>query len=142
MTFFKALNYSYMASLVLTFIVSMFMIKYITLIFKIPFSIWFYVLSALLVWSCVQYTGYWEDYFILAVFILLGFLLKYFSISRAAFIIGFVLSDQIEKMYYQYTTLFEWYTIFTRPISLTLIIVSLILAIYGIFFNKTRISYT
>ena len=142
MTFFKALNYSYMASLVLTFIVSMFMIKYITLIFKIPFSIWFYVLSALLVWSCVQYTGYWEDYFILAVFILLGFLLKYFSISRAAFIIGFVLSDQIEKMYYQYTTLFEWHDAFTRPISLTLIIVTVALAIYGIFFNKTRISYT
>lgn len=142
MTFFKALNYSYMASLVLTFIVSMFMIKYITLIFEVPFSIWFYVLSALLIWSCVQYTGYWEDYFILSIFIILGLLLKYFSISRAAFIIGFVLSDQIEKMYYQYTTLFEWHDAFTRPISLTLIIVTVALAIYGIFFNKTRISYT
>jgi TctA family transporter len=90
----------------------------------------------------VQYTGYWEDYCILAVFIVLGLLLKYFSISRAAFIIGFVLSDQIEKMYYQYTTLFEWHDAFTRPISLTLIIVAVALAIYGIFFNKTRISYT
>jgi TctA family transporter len=131
-----------MAALFLTFIVSMFMIKYITIIFRIPFSIWFYVLSALLVWSCVQYTGYWEDYMILAIFISLGLLLKYFSISRAAFIIGFVLSDQIEKMYYQYTTLFNWYDVFIRPISLTLIVITGILVIYGIFFNKTRITYT
>jgi len=142
MTFFNTLNYSYMASLIITFVLSMFMIKYITLIFKIPFSIWFYVLSALLVWSCVQYTGYWEDYAILGIFIILGMLLKYFSISRAAFIIGFVLADNIEKMLYQYNTLFEWHDAFTRPISLTLIILSISLAIYGIFFNKTRISYT
>ena len=101
-----------------------------------------YILSAMLTWSCVQYTGYWEDYFILLVFIILGILLKYFSISRAAFIIGFVLSDQIEKMFYQYKTLFEWYDLFMRPISLTLILITLLVSIYGIFFNKTRISYT
>ena len=90
----------------------------------------------------MQYTGYWEDYAVLAICTLLGLALKTFKFSRAAFIIGFVLSDRLEKIAYQYSMLFDWNDLFMRPISLTLISVAIVAIIYGLFFNKTRISYT
>lgn len=141
MTFFKVLNWTYMISMLVTVPIAFLLIRYVHHIFKVPFKVWFWILTALLVWSCVQYTGYWQDYAILAFFILFGVSLKFFGISRASFIIGFVLSHNIEKMVYQYQTLFNWYDVLFRPICIGLIITTLFAIIYGVFYNKSRITY-
>jgi TctA family transporter len=95
----------------------------------------------LLLWSSVQYTGYWEDYLMFAICCILGIVIKYLKLSRAALIVGFALSDQLEKMLLQYNTLYAWDHVFYRPISFTLFVITLSVIVYGIFFNKTKISY-
>jgi len=140
--FFDTLQYSYQASLFLTYIISIITIRYIVKIFLIPIDIWFWSLVALIVWSCVQYTGYAEDYLILILCTLLGLSLRYLKMSRAAFIIGFVLSDRIEKLLYQYLTLFDWSDIIMRPVSVSLLLVTAAAMIYGIFYSKTEVNYT
>jgi hypothetical protein len=140
--FFDSLTYSYVASLILSFFLAMIAIKYVSRIFDVKIDYWFWPIVALVTWSCVQYTGYIEDYLILAACVALGFFLKHFKFGRASFIIGFVLSDRLEKLFYQYKSLFEPFDILTRPISSTLVLLAVIAATYGIFFNKAKVEYT
>jgi TctA family transporter len=140
-TFFYSLASSYMWSMILTFILSIVFIRYASLITNIPFKFYFWILLALITWSCVQYTGYWEDFAILAACIAMGVLAKNFKFSRAAIIIGFVLSDRIESTFRQYSTLYQWQDIFTRPISGMLLVLSMVALVYGAYFNRSKISY-
>lgn len=141
MTFFKMLGGSYFIATALTFFIGILFIRYAIKIMNVPFHYYFWPLMAIIVWSCVQYTGYWEDYAIFVLCCILGIALKYLKISRAALIIGFVLSDRLEKSAIQFDTLYQWSDIITRPISGTIIVLALIAGIYGIFFNKTKINY-
>lgn len=140
--FFNTLEYSYQASLFLTYIISIITIRYIVKIFLIPLDVWFWSLVALITWSCVQYTGYIEDYLILILCTGLGLALRYLKMSRAAFIIGFVLSDRIEKLLYQYLTLFDWSDIIMRPVSVSLLLATFAAMVYGIFYSKVEVNYT
>lgn len=139
--FFNTLTYSYLASLFLSFILAIITIKFISKIFNVPINLWFWLVAGLIVWSCVQYTGYIEDYIILFICIIIGLSLKYFNINRASFIIGFVLSERLEKLVYQYFSLFNSYDILLRPVSLLLILAAIAAAIFSIFFNKAEVSY-
>ena len=141
MTFFKVLGGSYFIALILTFIIGTLFIRYAIRIMNTPFHYYFWPILALLLWSCVQYTGYWEDYAMFFICATLGMLFKYFKLSRAAVIIGFVLSDRALATYIQFNTLYDWTALFTRPISATLMVVAMGAAIYGLFFNKVRIKY-
>ena len=96
---------------------------------------------ALVVWSCVQYTGYWEDYAIFILCSIAGLAAKHFKFSRAAIIIGFVLSDRVDATFRQYSTLYDTTDIFYRPISATLLSIALIAVVYGVFFNKAKVKY-
>jgi TctA family transporter len=140
--FFDVLTYSYMAAMALTFVLSFVAIRYIGKIFELPINIWFWTLIALIVWSCVQYTGYIEDYLMLIFCTVLGLSLRYLKMSRAAFIIGFVLSNRIESLFTQYRLLFNWYDVILRPISLTLVLITIVAIVYGIFFNNAKVNYT
>ena len=139
--FFDTLTLSYVASLLLSFVIAMYTIKHVGRIFEIRIDYWFWPIVALIVWSCVQYTGYIEDYLMLGVCVALGFLFKHFKFGRASFIIGFVLSDRLEKLAYQYRSLFEPFDILMRPISLTLVILAIFAMVYGVFFNKAKVDY-
>jgi TctA family transporter len=126
----------------LTFVLSFVAIRYIGKIFELPINVWFWTLIALIVWSCVQYTGYIEDYLMLIFCTVLGISLRYLKMSRAAFIIGFVLSNRIESLFTQYQLLFNWYDVILRPISLTLVLITIVAIVYGIFFNNAKVNYT
>ena len=141
LTFFHVLTSSYMWALGLTFVISLAFIRYAVLITKVPFKTYFWALVILITWACVQYTGYWEDYAMLGICVMGGIMLKYLKFSRAAFIIGFVLSPRFETLLSQYLTLYEPFDMLYRPISASLLTVAVIAAVYGILFNKTRISY-
>ena len=139
--FFSTLFSSYMWSMLITFVLAMFFIRWATLITRIPFRYYFWLLMALILWSCVQYTGYWEDYAMFALCCVVGVLFRYFKLSRAALIIGFVLSHRIENTFLQYSTLYNWSDIILRPISGIIILVAIAALIYGLFFNRTSIKY-
>lgn len=139
--FFNVLASSYAVSLAITFIISLFFIRWAQRAINLPFAWYFWPVMAVLVWSSVQYTGYWEDYAMLALCCLLGISMKWLKLSRAAFIIGFALSDQLEKIWYQYTTLYSVGEFLHRPVALSLFAITLAVAIWGLFFNRAKISY-
>lgn len=139
--FFDIIFESYLLAISLTLMLSILVIRYATLIALVPFRYYFFLLVALITWSCVQYTGYWEDYAVLAICTVIGLCCKKFKINRAAIIIGYVLSHKTEMLFIQYSTLYEWHEIFMRPISLSLLIVAAIAVVYGIFINKNRLTY-
>lgn len=141
MTFFKMLGGSYFVSMLVTFVLALFFIRYAVRIMNIPFHYYFWPLMAIIIWSCVQYTGYWEDYLVFALCCVAGIAFKYLKLSRAAVIIGFVLADRFEATFLQYTKLYQWQDIFTRPISGVLLVVATAAIIYGVFYNKTKIKY-
>ena len=141
MTFFKYLFSSYMWALLLSFIIGLFFYRYAVKITNIDFKYYFWPIIALLVWSSVQYTGYWEDYAFFMLACTLGMFLRVNKLSRAAFVIGFALSHRIEATGVSYSRLYDTFDIFTRPISGSLMALITVAIIYGIFFNKTRIKY-
>lgn len=142
MTFFKLLGESYFYAMLITFAVSLVFIRYAIKIMNVPFHYYFWPLLAVMTWSCVQYTGYWEDYAIFALCAAAGIVFKYLKISRAAVIIGFVLADRFEAVSLQFFNLYGFSDLFTRPISGGLIAVAVVALIYGLFFHKTKIKYT
>ena len=139
--FFNIIGASYAVSLIATFVISLFFIRWAQHAMNLKFAWYFWPVMAVLVWSSVQYTGYWEDYAMLALCCALGIAMRYLKLSRAAFIIGFALSDQLEKVWYQYTTLYSLGEFLHRPIAATLFAVAVAVAIWGLFFNRTKISY-
>ena len=56
----------------------------------IPFKYYFWPILASLIWSSTQYTGYIDDYIMLAICMMLGLGMKYFKFSRVSFLIGFI----------------------------------------------------
>lgn len=141
MTFFKTLGWSYFWAMIITFGVAMLFIRYAVRIMNVPFHYYFWPVLVLLLWSCVQYTGYWEDYVMFVLCAGAGILFKYLKLSRAAVIIGFVLADRLEATGIQFVNLYSISDLFTRPISGTIILVALAALVYGVFFNKVKINY-
>lgn len=139
--FFHALTFGFMASMFITFFISLWFIRYATLITKVPFKFWGIPVIALVVWSCVQYTGGWEDYVIIILATAFGLALKHLKISRIAFIIGFVLSERLELISGQFMSMYHFSDLLHRPISITLLTLTVTIAIYGLFFNKVKINY-
>lgn len=141
MTFFKMLGVSYMTALFITFFLALLFIRYAIRIMNVPFHYYFWPIIVLLVWSSVQYTGYWEDYAMFFLCCIGGIVFKYFKLSRAAVIIGFVLADRLNATFIQFTNLYTWSDLITRPISGTILVVAVLALIYGIFYNKVKIKY-
>jgi TctA family transporter len=96
---------------------------------------------AMIVWSSVQYTGGWQDYAVLALFCLLGLLMKQIKFGRPALIIGFVLADKIEALTIQLVSLYTVDQLLSRPIFLSIVAVAVLIVIYGTLFYRARIDY-
>lgn len=139
--FFNALSYGYLIGLGLTFVLALVFIKYASNITRIPLVYYFVPILVVIIWSCVQYTGGWEDYAMIAICSSLGMIFKKFKLSRACVIIGFVLAARFDKILIQYASLYDWSAMFFRPISITLLMLAAMAIVYGIFFNKSKISY-
>lgn len=140
--FYDLLSFGYAVSLVLAFIIGIIFIRYATLITKVPVAYWTVPTMLLIVWSCVQYTGQWEDYAILAICALIGLTLKLTKISRISFIMGFALSSKIELVGLQFFTMYHITDILTRPISMTLLFFTIVIIVRGLLFSsKSKITY-
>ena len=141
--FFTALSFGYMASLFITVVISIFFIRYAIKLTQIPKQIWFPFLLILIVWACTRHTGGWDDYIILVVMCVIGFVLRYLKMNRIAFLIGFVLAAKIEKIGGAYWQLYhkEPFMFLTRPMSLFLLSTIIFIVIYALRFKTNKIDY-
>lgn len=140
--FYDLLSFGYASALVLTFIIGVIFIKYATMITRVQFVYWAIPTMALIIWSCVQYTGQWEDYAILAICAVVGLALRYSKISRISFIMGFALSSKIELTGLQFFTMYGITDLLTRPISVGLLLCTVAIIIRGLFFSsQSKIKY-
>jgi TctA family transporter len=138
--FFDSLTFGFMWATVLVGILCLLFTRYISAITRVPYRYYFPLLLVFITWACVQYTGGWEDYFILAVCSALGILCKTYKFSRPGMVIGFILAERVEALTLQMTTLYSIDTLITRPIFVILVLVTLGVFAWGIT-SKRRLDY-
>lgn len=138
--FFTSMTFGFLGATIVVAFLCIFLIKPISYITSVPYRYYFPILLTLIVWTAMQYTGGWEDFVMLAIFSAIGFFCKHFKFSRPALLIGFILSEKIEKLSIQMLALYDVDTLLTRPIFMVLMI-----SIVGIFAysfkQKGRIDY-
>lgn len=139
--FFNSLTFGFMWATVLVGIFCLVFTPYISKIAYVPYKYYFPILLIFIVWSCVQYTGGWEDYAMLAICSVLGILAKRFKFSRAALLVSFILTERIENLTIQMISLYNIETLLSRPIFLIIVAVSILLIIYSIL-NKNKLEYS
>ena len=138
--FFDSMLYGFMLATVLVGALCLFTTPFIARIAQIPYKYYFPILLGFIVLACVQYTGGWEDYFILAVCSVIGLLAKKYKFSRPALLFAFILADRIEALTVQMTGLYTVDKLLDRHIFLALMVVMVITLIWGAT-TKRKIDY-
>ena len=138
--FFGSLTFGFMWATVLVGVFCLLFTRYISAITRVPYKYYFPLLLVFITWACVQYTGGWEDYFILAVCSVLGILCKKYKFSRPAMVIGFILAERVEALTLQVTSLYSIEQLVTRPIFVILLLLTTGVFAWGIT-TKRRLSY-
>jgi TctA family transporter len=108
--FFDALSFGFLASTLITGIICLYLMRYLTAIAYVPYKYYFPILLAFIMWA--TYTAGFgvygiENVFLLFVFTLLGLGMKRWGFSRPALMIGFILGDKIEMLGMQFFSLFN-----------------------------------
>jgi len=129
--FFDSLTFGFMWATVIVGILCIVFTRYIAMIAYIPYKYYFPLLVAFIVWACVQYTGGWEDYAVLAVMTVIGLLAKKYKFSRPAMLMAFILSDRVEALTAQMTTMYNIDRLMDRPIFLGLVVLIIIVFVWG-----------
>ena len=138
--FFDSLFYGFMWATVLCGILCLIFTRYIAMISYVPYKYYFPILVAFIIWACVQYTGGWEDYAVLAGMTVLGLICRKWKFSRPAMLMGFILSDRIEGLSIQMLNLYGFEKLMDRPIFLGLMGLIVIVFIWGIF-RRGKLEY-
>lgn len=138
--FFSSLTFGFMWGTVIVGILCLLFTRYISMIAYIPYKYYFPLLLAFIVWACVQYTGGWEDYAILAICSAIGLLAKKYKISRPAILIAFILSERVEALTIQLTSLYTLETLATRPIFIVVMSLVAITFVWGLV-RKNKLEY-
>jgi putative tricarboxylic transport membrane protein len=138
--FFDSMLYGFMLATVLVGAICLLTTPIIARIAQIPYKYYFPVLLGFIVLACVQYTGGWEDYFILALCSVVGLLAKRYKFSRPALLFAFILSDRIEALTVQMSGLYTVEKLLDRNIFLVLVVIMVITLVWGLT-NKRKIDY-
>ena len=138
--FFDSLTFGFMWATVIVGVLCIVFTRYIAMIAYIPYKYYFPLLVAFIVWACVQYTGGWEDYAVLAVMTVIGLVAKKYKFSRPAMLMAFILSDRVEALTIQMTTLYNIDRLMDRPIFLGLCVLILIVFVWGIT-KRSKLEY-
>ena len=138
--FFDSLTFGFMWATVIVGILCIVFTRYIAMIAYIPYKYYFPLLVAFIVWACVQYTGGWEDYVILAIMTVIGLLAKKYKFSRPAMLMAFILSDRVESLTIQMTTLYNVDRLLDRPIFLGLCALIIVVFVWGIL-RRGKLEY-
>jgi len=63
------------------------------------------------------------------------------KISRASFIIGFVMAPRVEALTRQYIAIYDWIDLLKHPIALMLLGCGIVAILYGMIYSKSTIEY-
>lgn len=138
--FFDSLTFGFMWATVIVGVLCLVFTRYIAMIAYIPYKYYFPLLVAFIVWACVQYTGGWEDYAVLAVMTLIGLFARKYKFSRPAMLMAFILSDRVEALTVQMTTMYDIDRLLDRPIFLGLFALIVIVLVWGIL-RRGKLEY-
>ena len=92
----------------------------------------------LIFFAAFQATRAWEDLLALVAIGIVGIFMKRFGWSRAALLIGFVLSERLEAAFYRSAQIYGW-ELFQRPLALFLIALTLV-SVYFTLRNRVAVS--
>jgi len=138
--FFSSLTFGFICASIIVAVFCLVFNPYISMIARIPYKYYFPFLLAFVTWACVQYTGGWEDYLILALASVLGLLCRNYKFSRPALLIGFILSERIENMTIQMTSLYDVSMLIQRPLFVALCLITVGVFSWGLF-KKSQLDY-
>lgn len=130
--FFWALGGAFIASTIMAFFVAMFTTKIVVKLLEIPYWIYAALILTVIVWSCMEYTGTMNDFYILVLCSVLGVICKQFSISRPAVMVAFILVDKLENYTQQTLKLYQPEDLLSRPIFMTLMVIAVGIFIYSL----------
>ena len=168
--FFDSMSFGFLAATLITGIICITLMKYLTMIAYVPYKYYFPVLVIFIVWA--TYTAGFATYGIenvvmLGLFTILGFGMKKWKFSRPALMIGFILGDKIELLFAQLmlyniggyplirikelfggtvgqgqlnVALSEGKDLLTHPVFVVVFVLTLIVMAYG-WKNKGKIDY-
>lgn len=140
--FVWSLGASFLAATALCFVICIFTTRWIVRILELPY--WFYagVIMTVIVWSCLQYSGTWNDIYILAICSVLGLVCHRFKFSRPAILVAYILAEKLENYSQQALTLYSWSDLLGRPVFTVLIFVSVLVISWSLLRSNRGIDYT
>jgi len=101
---FDSMLLGFIGGTVIVAVIMFALLKPICYITRIPVKIFFPFLFILLLWSCAQYTGGWEDYLVFFIFSVLGYIIHKLNISKPALLLSFILFERFELLSIQLLT--------------------------------------
>lgn len=138
--FFDSMTFGFMWGTVIVGVLCLAFARYLGAIAHVPYRYYFPFLLLFICWACLQYTGGWQDLFMLGVFTVLGIACKHFKISRPSMLIGFILADRIEALTLQFTTLYNIEMLFDRWLFWVLVVAVLFVGIASVY-RKSGLDY-
>jgi putative tricarboxylic transport membrane protein len=139
--FFWSLGGAFIVSTILAFVIAMFTTRIVVKLLEIPYWIYAVVILSVIVWSCLEYTGTVNDLYILALCSVLGVACKKFGISRPAVMVAFILVEKLENYIQQTQALYTINELATRPIFVSLTVISIAIIAYSIFRPNRGLAY-
>jgi len=139
--FFGMMSLGFILGTLITGLICLWAVKYITYIAYVPYKYYFPFLIIIIMWATLQYTGGWEDIIMLCGFSVVGLLAKKFNFSRPSLLIGFILSDKIVNLSYQMSSLYTLDMLLGRPMFIGIAIMAIVILYIGIK-NKNRLEYS
>lgn len=140
-TFFWSLGGAFIASTILAFFIAIFTTRIVVKMLEIPYWIYATIILAVIVWSCLEYTGTVNDLYILVLCGILGLVCKSAKISRPAVMVAFILVEKLENYIQQTQALYTVGELATRPIFVTLIVIAIGVLLYSIFKPNRGLAY-
>ena len=138
--FFYSMTVGFMYGTLIVAVICLLCTRHIARIATVPYKYYFPFLLAFVTWACVQYTGGWEDYLILIICSVIGLFAKQYKFSRPALLIGFILSERIENLTIQLTSIYSLDSVFERPIFVVLILLTIGVLTWGLS-RKSQLDY-
>lgn len=139
--FVRSLGVSFIVATVLCFFLCMFTTRWLVKILTLPYWIYAVLIMSVVIWSCLQYSGTWNDIYILLLCSLLGLMCYYCKLSRPAILIAYILAERLENYSQQALTLYSWSDLLGRPVFTVILFVSVLVISWSLLRKNRGIDY-
>jgi len=139
--FFQSLGGAFIGATILVFFIAMFTTKLVVKLLEIPYWIYAGLIISVIIWTCFEYTGTVNDFYILVLCSVLGIFCKKYGVSRPAILTSFILVDRIEQYGLQTFTLYSFGDLITRPLFVGLILAAMGIMAYSFLRPNRGIDY-